>query len=431
MVGIFNDNILSVTYCLEKLKASGVSMERGPRIDAWIQFFKDLDAFRGALSTNRGLLDSCPLRIRCEALRMHCKVPRVLQHCCQLKLHLETFSEFLEGSNDAYLVGNELTLADLYGVCRLAPVMALLPFDFPKVEDWLKRCLEHQLFDEQHEIRDWLDDKPVLWFREDLEDFEARLEKEAAWIRKPRLPPGIYDEVQEQIEAPLLPVSAPLPPSRPAPSPPSPRARPELPVSKAAPRRSWYAQISSGWSTFLQKLGQASLSFAGAEYGLVFAVAEQRKRRTWRSVYGGPPRDPEDPVMAEGFEPWTAQSVAFPPLQALEAAESTGFQYWDLEILHVSDDFIALKKPPGLSYHGEIANFGKLLQQKLAAVGADSQGRLCHRLETQCSGVQIYAQTTDALEKFLQQRRQGQVIMEPRCCVFLLLKFLFAIVGII
>jgi len=32
--------------------------------------------------------------------------------------------------------------------------------------------------------------------------------------------------------------------------------------------------------------------------------------------------------------------------------------------------------------HQEIANFGKLLQQKLVAVGADSQqGRLCHRLD--------------------------------------------------
>jgi hypothetical protein len=30
---------------------------------------------------------------------------------------------------------------------------------------------------------DWLDDKPILWFQEDLEDFEARLEKKAAWIR--------------------------------------------------------------------------------------------------------------------------------------------------------------------------------------------------------------------------------------------------------
>ena len=30
---------------------------------------------------------------------------------------------------------------------------------------------------------DWLDDKPILWFQEDLQDFEARLEKKAAWIR--------------------------------------------------------------------------------------------------------------------------------------------------------------------------------------------------------------------------------------------------------
>ena len=30
---------------------------------------------------------------------------------------------------------------------------------------------------------DWLDDKPMLWLQEDLEEFEARLEKKAAWIR--------------------------------------------------------------------------------------------------------------------------------------------------------------------------------------------------------------------------------------------------------
>ncbi|CAL1149286.1 unnamed protein product, partial [Cladocopium goreaui] len=551
MVGIFNDHVLSVTYCLERLKASGVSEQRGPRVDAWIRFFKDLDAFRGALSTNRGLFDRCPLRIRCEALRQHWRCPRALQHCCQLKLHLETFSEFLEGSSDAYLVGNDLTLADLYGVCGLAPVMALLPFDFPKVEDWLKRCLDHELFSEQHEIRDWLDDKPILWFQEDLEDFEARLEKKAAWIRLHMmvcdrelflcmrhfasnrnyvinlggghpanriltyvevhcLPPTetvevigrmhrtlrrlrddvsvlqtevrmlrrtfgqalenlaanyeelapliglvapphvqgdpheaadaadrmfcraewsqvthtlsdatlvtfmkgssersfvqrgegsrvevhkspaqivlcdltvgcanlhaqalmsirvlifvllcvttdrkicIYDEEKELIEAPPPPPSAPLPPSQPAPLPPSPRQK--APPQKAAPRCSWYDQIP-GWGTFLQKLGQASLSFAGAEYGLVF-VAEQRwKRRTWRSVYAGPPRDLEDPVLADGFSPWSSESVALHAWRPLTVAESTTFQYWDLEILQVADDFIGLKKPPGLSYQGDL-----------------------------------------------------------------------------
>lgn len=36
----------------------------------------------------------------------------------------------------AYLVGTELSLADLHGVCGLAPAMALLPFSFPKVEAW-------------------------------------------------------------------------------------------------------------------------------------------------------------------------------------------------------------------------------------------------------------------------------------------------------
>lgn len=48
---------------------------------------------------------------------------------------------------DAYLVGNDLTLADLYGVCGLAPVMALLPFDFPKVEDWLLGVVAPTLMD--------------------------------------------------------------------------------------------------------------------------------------------------------------------------------------------------------------------------------------------------------------------------------------------
>jgi len=44
-------------------------------------------------------------------------------------------------------VGNDLTLADLYGVCGLAPVMALLPFDFPKVEDWLLGVVAPTLMD--------------------------------------------------------------------------------------------------------------------------------------------------------------------------------------------------------------------------------------------------------------------------------------------
>ena len=37
---------------------------------------------------------------------------------------------------DTYLVGNDFTLADLHGVCGLAPALALLPFNFPKVEEW-------------------------------------------------------------------------------------------------------------------------------------------------------------------------------------------------------------------------------------------------------------------------------------------------------
>ena len=48
-----------------------------------------------------------------------------------------TVRRFRRLRDDAYLLGNGLTLADLHGVCGLAPVIALLPFDFPKVEDWL------------------------------------------------------------------------------------------------------------------------------------------------------------------------------------------------------------------------------------------------------------------------------------------------------
>ena len=75
------------------------SEEKQDKQAAWLKFFKDLQIpLRGALSPNRGLFDDCPLQIRCEAVRAHCKAKQAVQHCCQLKLHLQLVSSFLESS---------------------------------------------------------------------------------------------------------------------------------------------------------------------------------------------------------------------------------------------------------------------------------------------------------------------------------------------
>eukprot|EP00913_Durusdinium_trenchii_P005460 g5088.t1 len=226
--------------CLEQLEEEPKDPEKELQVTAWVHFFKGLETHvRAALSPNRGLFDRSAWPVRCEAVRQHCRETRVANHCCQLRLHLEVFAEFLE-SHGPFILGERSCSADLYGACTLAPALALLPLELhERVSDWLQRCCsEHRLLRGHRVI---------------LQTSNSDLAPDAG-------------------------------------------------ANPARPFNVWSRLTSCAWRWVLA-FGQSALQTSAAELGLTWEHGDGQtalRRKTWRWFYAGPALDPTDPAFAVG-----------------------------------------------------------------------------------------------------------------------------------
>ncbi|CAE8605472.1 unnamed protein product [Polarella glacialis] len=100
-----------------------------------------------------------------------------------------------------------------------------------------------------------------------------------------------------------------------------------------------------------------------------------------------------------------------PESELTKGAASTS-QWWDVEVLKVTQDFAAVFKPAGLgtgAWERTSTSFAHVVQRRLAT---PMQPELCNRLGLHASGLQMVARSSEALEHFLSQRMAGKVCSE-------------------
>ncbi|CAK9087418.1 unnamed protein product [Durusdinium trenchii] len=387
--------------CLEQLEEEPKDPEKELQVTAWVHFFKGLETHvRAALSPNRGLFDRSAWPVRCEAVRQHCRETRVANHCCQLRLHLEVFAEFLE-SHGPFILGERSCSADLYGACTLAPALALLPLELhERVSDWLQRCCsEHRLLrGHREQLMGWV--ATAKWSQAEVSRFHQAMAQAAKMVRKPTLPRGCCPGVPLEPHVKALPAQGAagviLQTS-------NSDLAPDAGANPARPFNVWSRLTSCAWRWVLA-FGQSALQTSAAELGLTWEHGDGQtalRRKTWRWFYAGPALDPTDPAFAVGSAIVEAPARSC-PVEVTKGLKPS-FQFWDVELLHETSDYVALMKPPGHdAYH-----FAHVVKQKLGL-----GGRLCHRLETNTSGLQLMAKSSRAFEEYLAQRRQGHVLMQ-------------------
>lgn len=119
----------------------------------WLRFFADLDRLlKHVISPNRGLFDKQALQVRAEAVRMQCALSIAAQAFAEARPALRAFDDALAAeAQGPFLLGEELTLADIVGACTVGDaLLCLLPAAvrerYPAVFRWLRTCLDVPAF---------------------------------------------------------------------------------------------------------------------------------------------------------------------------------------------------------------------------------------------------------------------------------------------
>ncbi|CAJ1395640.1 unnamed protein product [Effrenium voratum] len=314
-------------------------------------------------------------------------------------------SEFLTGRQ--FLLGQDLTLADIGGVCAFAPALALLPLPFPTVRAWVLRCLDHPAFAAHAGLREWISE-PAAWPPEELGSLQAAIQSKGA--KKPLLP-GAETSAKVVPDRPKVTRTAPKPSAEPPTAPKAPANRPRPAEVTPAPDGGGF------WGAVVSLIKYLVLGPEGSEARQDKAKA----RRSWRNFYPGPALNPEDPAFAEDPPWWTMEQLCFGTQDfQLEGAEA--YQFWDVEVLQDTGDYVAIFKPAGVAVSNSAepravaTNCTYVAGQRLGA----RPGQPCHRLDMGASGVQVFAKSPEALQRFRRARALGQarvqyVVMVEGC----------------
>ncbi|CAE8654849.1 unnamed protein product, partial [Polarella glacialis] len=435
-------------------------------VQDWLGYFAALEGTLERLtSPNRGLFDVLSPKVRAAALHAHCRaVPRgcVGRSAAELRLALEAFEAHLARCGGPFLLGEAFTLADICGACALRDALQLLPpavlGTSLEVRRWFDRCLSTEALSALVGAAA----QPADLNSDDAQRFQAAVQAASVGLRATPCPGDGGAELSTTVATWMAARSLqsascrPPPPSRPPPAGRPPTSRPPVPrlpqpslrpaavqgargTGRLSPSSSGPGSLTASWG---ESVSAARLFFytalqdyALSEFGISAGVSlkehqsEQddkvrspdRSSDAWSNFRGvgataqaqaANPIDEEEPWL-QGVDPEAlCFGTAMTPESELTKGAASTSQWWDVEVLKVTQDYAAVFKPAGLgtgARERSSTSFAHVVQRRLAT---PMQPELCNRLGLHASGLQMVAKSSEALEHFLSQRMAGKVCSE-------------------